>query len=352
MREMHNERVGIFGASGYAGVELTRLVAHHGQLQLAFVASERHVGTPVAKLSGVTGFGPSTYVDFSAALSAARKCSAVFLATPADISLKIISELSASGVRIVDLSGALRLQDREAYRTFYGHEPAPVLLLQGAVYGLPELFRDQIRHAALIANPGCYPTAATLPLFPLLKQKLIRSEDLVINALSGASGAGRKASEDFSLVELHDNVKPYKVLTHQHTPEIEQSLSRATGSKVSVTFTPHLLPIPRGILCTSYARLEKGVAPTDLVGALQSAYRGEAFVKVLPRAEDVSLHGVIGTNECHLGVAVEPRANGRVVLVSAIDNLVKGAAGQALQNLNLMLGLEQGQGLVTLRRFH
>ena len=352
MHEMHTARIGIFGASGYAGIELTRLVASHGQLQLAFAASERHVGVAVEKLSGVSGFGASTYVDFATAMTTAKKCDAVLLATPAEVSLKVATELLPAGVRVIDLSGAFRLQDPEVYRKYYGHEAAPVPLLQGAVYGLPELFRDQLRHASLIANPGCYPTAATLPLYPLLQKKLLQTEELVVTAMSGASGAGRKASEDFSLVELHDNVKAYKVLGHQHTPEIAQSLTRAAGTQVSITFTPHLLPIPRGILCTTTARLQKGVAPTDVLGALRQSYRGEAFVKVLDRPEEVSLHGVIGTNHCHLSAAVEQKSEGRVVLVSAIDNLVKGAAGQALQNLNLALGFEQGQGLVSLRRFH
>ncbi len=352
MHAMNRARIGIFGASGYAGMELTRLCAGHGQLELVFLASERHVGQPVEALTGVSSAAPAAYVDFATARAAAETCTVVFLATPAEVSLKVGSELIAAGVRVVDLSGAFRLQDAAAYQQFYAHAPASAELMEKAVYGLPELFREQIASAQLLSNPGCYATAATLALYPLLARKLIRSEDLVISALSGASGAGRKAAEDFSLVELHDNVKAYRVLNHQHIPEIEQSLSRATGARVSLTFTPHLLPIPRGILSTAYARLTSARDAKALTAELRAAYAGEPFIRVLDRPEDVTLHGVVGTNLCHLGVTCHPEDGGRVVVVSAIDNLVKGAAGQALQNLNLMLGQPQQTGLASLRRFH
>lgn len=350
---MHKARIGIFGASGYAGTELVRLAAGHSRVSGVFVASERHVGASVEEFTGVgAALGKLRFVDFAAAKSAARDCDAVFLATPAEVSLSLVPELLDLGVRVVDLSGAHRLRDAETFQRSYGHAPPSAAQQGQAVYGLPELFRSQVQDAKLVSNPGCYPVAATLALAPLLQRNLIRRDDLIVSALSGATGAGRRASEDYSLVELHDDVKAYKVLGHQHTPEIAQTLSQVAGGPVKLVFTPHLLPIPRGILSTSYARLTGRDDAQTLTRALEEAYRGEPFVRVVERPEHVSLHRVIGTNQCWIGVACEPDEEGRVVVVSAIDNLVKGAAGQALQNLNLMFGFEETEGLSSLRRFH
>ncbi len=365
-------RIGIFGASGYAGLELTRLLAGHPGVQLAFAASERHVGTSVADLAGVDGAtGKLTYVSFEAARAAAKTCAAVLLATPAEISLALATELGEAGVGVIDLSGAFRIGDAAAYTAAYGHAAPPSALQRTAVYGLTELHRAALRGAKLVANPGCYATAATLPLVPLLRAGLVTTDSIVIDAVSGASGAGRRASEDYSLVELHDNVRAYKVLTHQHRPEIAQSLAAAAGGPVDgdgragpgsaaegrcglidVTFVPKLLPIPRGILATITTRLARAAYAAELTRVLRAAYEGEPFVRVFDRVEDVDLHRVIGTNLCAIAVACEPRAGGRVVLVSALDNLVKGAAGQAVQNLNLMLQLDETAGLSAARRFH
>lgn len=353
MQRMNTARIGIFGASGYAGMELIRLVATHAQLKVVFLASERYVGTSVESFTGVSGpVGRMSFVGFEAAKKAAFECDAVFLATPAEVSAELARELVPAGVKVVDLSGAFRLDDAATYKKFYGHDLSSPELQAKAVYGMPELFRAEIRKASLIANPGCYPTAATLPLAPLLKQGLIASDDLIVSAMSGASGAGRKSAEEYSLTELHDDVKAYKVLAHQHTPEIAQSLSRVAGKPLQLTFTPHLLPVPRGILCTSYARLTCRSDSATLTQVLRDAYAGESFVRVMDKPEQVSLHQVVGTNNCAIGVACESNERGRVVVISAIDNLVKGAAGQALQNLNLMFGFEETAGLVSLRRFH
>lgn len=350
---MHMKRIGIFGASGYAGIELTRLVATHGGLKVVFLASERHVGTSVESFAGITGaVGELAYVSFEEAKRLSRECDAVLMATPAEVSLSLAPELLAANVKVVDLSGAFRLEDADAFVKFYKHDAPPKDLQAKAVYGLTELNRAAIKSATFVANPGCYPTAAALALAPLLSKKLISTDDLIVSAMSGASGAGRKASEDYSLVELHDDVKAYKVLAHQHTPEIAQTLSRAAGSELSLTFTPHLLPIPRGILSTAYARLTKKMDSAALTEALRAAYKGESFVRVMDKPEQVSLHQVVGTNNCCIGVACDPNEKGRVVVLSAIDNLVKGAAGQALQNLNLMLGFEESAGIASLRRFH
>ena len=349
---MHTARIGVFGASGYSGMELTRLLATHPRAQVVFLASERFVGQSVEAFTGVTGpVGTLSYVGFEEARSAARDCDAVLLATPAEASLQLAPALLEAGVKVVDVSGAFRISDAAVFEKAYGHAAPPAGLQGRAVYGMTELCRDQVRGAQLVANPGCYPTAATLPLWPLLQDGWLE-KDVIVSALSGASGAGRKATEAYSLVELHDDVKAYKVLSHQHTPEISQSLRRATGAEVDVTFTPHLLPLPRGILSTAYGRLAREATAAELTAVLRRRYEGEPFVRVHDSPDKVSLHGVVGTNTCAMSVSCEPRAGGRVVVVSAIDNLVKGAAGQAVQNLNLVLGLPETDGLSHLRRFH
>jgi N-acetyl-gamma-glutamyl-phosphate reductase len=349
---MHTARIGVFGASGYSGMELTRLLAAHPHAQVTFLASERYVGQSVEGFTGVTGpVGALAYVGFEQAQAAARGCDAVLLATPAEVSLQLAPALLEAGVKVVDVSGAFRISDAATFEKAYAHAAPPAALQSRAVYGITELFREQLRGAQLVANAGCYPTAATLPLFPLLQDGWLQRE-VIVSALSGASGAGRKATEAYSLVELHDDVKAYKVLAHQHTPEISQSLRRAAGAEVDVTFTPHLLPLPRGILCTAYGRLARAATAADLTAALRKRYEGEPFIRVYDSPEKVSLHGVVGTNTCAMAVTCEPREGGRVVVVSAIDNLVKGAAGQAVQNLNLALGFPETDGLQHLRRFH
>lgn len=353
MHMVHMARIGVFGASGYAGMELIRLAAAHGQLKVTFLASERFVGTSVEAFTGVGGaIGKLSFVGHDQAKAAVKDCDVVFLATPAEVSLELAPFILDQGVKVVDLSGAFRIQDPAVFKKYYGHTAPPAELQSKAAYGMPELFRSSIRGVSFVSNPGCYPTAATLALAPLIQKKLIKTDDLIVSAMSGASGAGRKSSEEYSLTELHDDVKAYKVLAHQHTPEIAQSLSRVFGSKVELTFTPHLLPIPRGILSTAYARLQTKADSAALTEALREAYRGEPFVRVMDKPEQVTLHQVVGTNLCSIGVACEPNDSGRVVVVSAIDNLIKGAAGQAFQNMNLMLGFEESAGLASLRRFH
>ena len=328
---MHKERIGLFGASGYAGVELAALLEHHPHARLGFATSERSV-------------------DAAAALG--NGCAAVLLATPADVSLALVPRLRAMGCRVVDLSGAFRFKDGVAFARAYGLAAPPEELLAASTWGLPELARRAIAAAPVVANPGCYPTAAVLALGPLLRAGVIARDDLVIDALSGVSGAGRSSAAALSFMDLHADARAYKVLSHQHTPEIAEGLAAFAGGPVSITFTPHLVPIARGILCTSYARLTAAATAADLTQLLEDAYRGERFVRVAPSPDEVSLGRVVGTNDCLVGVACEPRAGGRVVVVSAIDNLLKGAAGQAVQNLNLALGWEEAAGLTHLRRLH
>jgi N-acetyl-gamma-glutamyl-phosphate reductase len=277
-----------------------------------------------------------------------------FLATPAEVSLALAPQILSAHpkTRVIDLSGAFRLADAAAYPSYYGFEHIQTEWLGRAVYGLPELFRGQIPGARLIANPGCYATVAALALAPLLKAKLLDEKSLIVDAASGTTGAGRRANEEMSFSEVDEDFRAYKVHKHQHTPEIIQTLSRASGLSVALTFTPHLLPLKRGILVTAYARLRPGVDPKAPSATIAQAWADSPFVQVLGSADEVSLKGVVGTNRCTVGVAAPPDASAPLVVCAAIDNLVKGAAGQALQNLNLAAGWPEGLGLDGLRGFY
>lgn len=353
---MHTASVAIIGASGYSGIEATRILAHHPNVELRLLASDRWSGDTLARRLGLFGSaGALKYTPLAGCERAASECDAILLATPAEVSLEIVPKLaSSSKSRIVDLSGAFRLKDPGAYPTFYGFEHRHPQLLEAAVYGLPELFRQDIPGAHLIANPGCYPTGAALAVAPLLKAGYLDASSVIIDAASGTSGAGRRANEEMSFGEVDEDFRAYKVLRHQHTPEISQSLSRAASRKVPLTFTAHLLPVKRGILTTAYATLPNGKDPSKAFSALKTFYRGERFVEVLDSPEEVTLKSVVGTNRCAIGMAwdrtgLDPR---RLVIVSAIDNLVKGAAGQAVQNLNIAMGWDEGDGLSSLRGFY
>jgi N-acetyl-gamma-glutamyl-phosphate reductase len=307
--------VGIYGASGYAGVELTRILGGHPAVRVAFAASDRWAGKTVGESIGFAGHVTELAYAPPTELTDAE---IVFLATPPEASQALAAKLTG---RVIDLSHAFRASET-------------------AVYGLPELAREKIQGARLVANPGCFPTAASLALGPLLRAKLIERE-VIVDALSGVSGAGRRAEERYSLVELVSDARAYQVLTHRHQPEIARNLAAYAGAPVDVTFTPHLIPVARGILATSYART------SATVDRLKEELAGEPFVEVCAAPEDVTLARVVGTNRCAVGVSV---SGTRAVVVSAIDNLIKGAAGQAVQNLNIMLGLPEETGLGLGRR--
>jgi len=340
---MNGAAVGIFGASGYAGMELTRILVRHPGVRIAFIASDKWAGSTAADRLGPDCAPAGNYVRAEDAEGIA--CDVALLATPAEASLRLAPRLLERGCRVVDLSGAFRLEDAGAFERHYGQAPAP----RGpGLYGLPELFRGDATGARLIANPGCYATAAALQLAPLVRAGVVEPEGLIVSAASGVTGAGRKATEDFSFAEVADDFRAYRVLRHQHTPEIEQTLSRFSGRAVSLTFTPHLLPVRRGILSTAYARLRTDATSAELTEILEGAYRDEPFVQVVKTPEEVSLRKVVGTNRCLVGAA---SARGVAVIVAALDNLVKGAAGQAVQNLNRLLGLDEAAGLDALRPF-
>lgn len=338
---------GIIGASGYSGMELTGLLLRHAGVELKFVTSDRWVGK---RISQCTSFASElAYVSNEQGLEASKGVGVVFLATPAETSLELAPKLRALkapggdgvggqvGVRVVDLAGSFRLQDLKKYPAFYKFEHTHPALLKEAVYGMPELFREKIRGASFVSNPGCYATAAALSVAPLLRASLIESDSIVISAASGVSGAGRKATEEYGFMEIDSDFRAYRTLKHQHVPEIEQTLGIER-----LVFTPHLLPMKRGILSTAVARLKKGVTQAQVNDAFTAAFGKEPMVKLLPSADSVRIADVAKTPWCLIGTTCDER---NVVSVSAIDNLLKGAASQAVQNMNLMLGLEETAGL-------
>jgi N-acetyl-gamma-glutamyl-phosphate reductase len=339
---MHVHPAAIVGASGYTGLELTRLLARHPHLRVAALYSDRWSGEKAgARLPLAGPLADLAYLSLADAEKADAEV--IFLATPAEVSAELAPKLLARGARVVDLSGAFRLADPAAYPAWYGFaHPAPALLAE-ARYGLPELAREALRGARLITNPGCYATAIALALAPLLRSGLVRAEGLSVTGLSGVSGAGRKAAEDYSFVEVADDLRAYRVGKHQHVPEIEQTVARYAGACGPISFTPILVPIRRGILATATLPLAGRATAADLAAALQAAYAAEPFVR--PLAPDrVNVKDVVHTNRCHVGVALDARA-GVAVAVSAIDNLVKGAAGQAVQALNAAMGWPETAGL-------
>ena len=350
---MQAKPVGIVGASGYSGIEATRILAAHPRLELKFVTSDRWQGSTVADRLGInSSAGRLSYQELERSESLAKECAAVLLATPAESSLELAPRLVRAGVKTIDLSGAFRLKDAAAYPTFYKFVHSAPKALADAAYGLPELFRPDIAGASLIANPGCYPTGAALAIAPLLRW--IEPTSIVIDAGSGTTGAGRKGSEDLSFTEVDEDFRAYRVFRHQHLPEIAQTVSRCASKRIPVTFTAHLLPVKRGILSTVYARLAEKASSKDLTQSFKEFYRNEQFVTVVGSPDEVTLRSVVGSNRCVIAVAADETGYdpGRVIVVSAIDNLVKGAAGQAVQNLNLVLGLPEEQALTSLRGFY
>jgi N-acetyl-gamma-glutamyl-phosphate reductase len=337
---MNVHSAAIVGASGYTGLELTRLLARHPHLRLQALYSDRWAD----ELAGARlALGaPAAALRYRAlAEGADADAEVVFLATPAEVSADLAPRLLARGARVVDLSGAFRLEDPALYPAWYGFDhPAPALLAE-ARYGLPELARAALRGARLVTNPGCYATAIALAVAPLVKAGLGLGGGIAVTGMSGVSGAGRKASEDYSFVEVADDLRAYRIGKHQHVPEIEQTVARFAGACGPISFTPVLVPIRRGILATITIRADG--AAGDLAEAVRAAYRDEPFVKVLA-ADRVRIADVVHTNRCHLGVTVDARA-GTVVAVSAIDNLVKGAAGQAVQATNAAFGWPEAVGL-------
>jgi N-acetyl-gamma-glutamyl-phosphate reductase len=340
--------VGIVGVSGYSGMELARIVASHPRLALALAISDKWAGSRLADhLALPAGAGALQVRPQRDAVAASfAGLGVVFLCTPAEASLAIAPAALEAGARVVDLSGAFRLAANE-YPRWYGFEHGRPDLLSGACYSMPEAGASgDAGSARLVSNPGCYATAATLATLALLRGEIIEPQGIVIDAKSGTTGAGRKANEDFSFSEVDGDFRAYRVLRHQHTPEIERALGLAGHNGLKVTFTPHLLPTRRGILATVYGRLVRGKSGADAAAAIERFVAGRPFLRAA-KPDAVRLHMVVGTNRVTLAADADPE-RGVAVAFAALDNLVKGAAGQAVQNANLMLGLDETTGLDTL----
>jgi N-acetyl-gamma-glutamyl-phosphate reductase len=334
-------RVGIVGGTGYTGSELLRLLARHPEASLAAITSRSEAGKAVADLfPHLRGRLDLEFTEPDSGRLA--ECDLVFFATPNGTAMKMVPELLGRGTRVIDLAADFRLVDPVVWEKWYGMPHACPDLLSEAVYGLPEINRESIRGARLIANPGCYPTAVTLGFLPLVEQGLIDPDWLVADVKSGVSGAGRKASVGLLMAEVGESFKAYSVVGHRHQPEISQNLSAVAGGDLRLTFVPHLLPMIRGIEATLYARLlEPG---RNLQPVFESRYGDEFFVDVMPSGSHPDTRSVRGSNSCRISVT-EPLGEGVVVVQSVIDNLVKGAAGQAVHNMNLMFGLEEAAAL-------
>ncbi|MFZ5774854.1 MAG: N-acetyl-gamma-glutamyl-phosphate reductase [Thermodesulfobacteriota bacterium] len=334
-------RVGIVGASGYTGAELARILCNHPEVEISVATSRQYAGKPLsAAFPSLRGRADILCEDITGE-ALAERADFFFTAVPHQTAMGVVPALLAAGKKVVDLSADFRIHDAAVYEQWYQPHTATEYLGE-AIYGLPELHREAIRKARLVANPGCYPTSVILGLAPLLRAGLIDPETIVIDSKSGTSGAGRSAQVGTLYCEVADGFKAYKVGDHRHTPEIEQELSLLAGKPLTVSFTPHLVPMSRGILSTIYAK-----APAPILGLnamYQEFYQGEEFVRVLPEGQYPATQYVRGANYCDIGGRYEPRA-GRVIVVSVIDNVVKGAAGQAVQNMNLMAGFPEHTGL-------
>ncbi len=339
-------KIGVLGASGYTGAELVRLLLRHPRVEIVLLTADRRAGKTMADV--FPQFAPYELPVLTAIEGVDWKAAGLDLAfcgLPHGTTQKVIADLlkTAPRTKVVDLSADFRLADPAAYAHWYGHAHAAPALQKEAVYGLTEVYRSQIKTARLVANPGCYTTCAELALIPLLKAKAIDPDEIVIDAKSGMTGAGRAAKEEMLFSEVSEGFHAYGVGHHRHMSELDQEFSRAAGRDVVVTFTPHLVPMNRGILSTIYARGLKAV-PQDLHALLLKAYAKEPFVHVLPFGETPATRHVRGSNMTFIGVAAD-RIPGRAIIVSALDNLTKGASGQAVQNMNLMLGFPETIGL-------
>jgi N-acetyl-gamma-glutamyl-phosphate reductase len=326
----------IIGASGYTGVELIRLLLAHQNVKITALVADSNAGQPIGAIyshlanAGLPDLMKLDQVDF-------KDVDVAFGCLPHATSQEVIAKLPKHVV-VIDLSADFRLKNVDEYAKWYGHAHAAPDLQKTAVYGMTELARETIKKANLIANPGCYPTSAILPLYPLLREKIIEKTDIIIDAKSGISGAGRSAKVPNLFTEVSESVRPYSIASHRHIPEIEQALSEAAGEEIQVTFTPQVVPLSRGMLSSIYV---KGDA-AGIKNTLQKAYANSTFVKVVENAPNT--RDVAGTNQCHIAVFAD-RVAGRAIIISAIDNLVKGASGQAVQNMNVRFGFEETVGL-------
>ncbi len=336
-------RVAVVGATGYAGEELLRILIRHPQVKVNSVSAKIDAPQKISRIFPELG-GKLDLVcqepDFSKIVP---ECEMAFLALPHRVSMEVAPEFLKTGKKVIDLSADYRLKNASVYEKWYGIKHKNPGYLAQAVYGLPELYREKIRQAKLLANPGCYPTGIILGCLPPLAKSLIERQNIIVDAKTGLSGAGRE-KEAKLFPEMQDNFRAYKVDAHQHAPEINQELSNFSGQKLEITFTPHLIPIKRGILSTIYLQLKKTLSQQEAQKLYQDFYRDEPFVKVLPQGTLPQIKDVVKTNFCHIGLKINP-AKKIAIVICAIDNLVKGASGQAVQNMNIMYGFKETEGL-------
>jgi N-acetyl-gamma-glutamyl-phosphate reductase len=351
-----NKKVAIVGASGYSGEELVRLLLHHPHVELTAITSRQYASQTVGEVFPRFANHPrSATLRFteSNADILSRQAEIVFLALPHGVAAEFAMPLLQAGCIVIDLSADFRLKSPEVYKEFYAHDhPAPELL-KTAVYGLPEIYRDQIKRSMLVASPGCYPTSILLPTLPLLRAKLIKSQGIIADSLSGVSGAGRKAELDYLFVECNESLRPYGVPKHRHLSEIEEQMSGAAGTAVQIQFTPHLVPVNRGILTTLYLAPERHFSNAAEAATLgdqiracyEEAYGREPFVRLLGTRSLPDTKNVTGSNIIEIAWRLDPRT-GRLIVMSAEDNVVKGASGQAVQSMNILCGFPETTGLI------
>lgn len=339
-------KAGLVGVTGYAGMELARLMTHHSSMELVRATSRSEAGKSLAEIYpfltrlplGELVITPPDPADL------AEECDVVFLAVPHKTAMEIAAALLEEGVKVVDLSADFRINDKATYEQWYATEHTKADLLEEAVYGLPELYLDEIMGARLIANPGCYPTSVILGLAPALSGRFVETDDIVIDSKSGTSGAGRGKNVGTLFCEVYDSFRAYGLTTHRHTPEIEQEVSKIADTDITVSFNTHLLPIDRGILSTIYTKLTDKVSVEEIHAAYSEYYADKPLVRVLPLGQLPETRFVRGTVFCDIGLVVDERTN-RLLIVSAIDNLCRGASGQALMNANLICGLDIDEGV-------
>ncbi|WP_415716165.1 N-acetyl-gamma-glutamyl-phosphate reductase [Maridesulfovibrio sp.] len=343
---MNAVAVGLVGVTGYTGMELTRILSNHGGMKLVRVTSRAEAGKKLADIYPFLNCMELGELEITApdVDDLAESCDLVFLAVPHKTAMNIGGQLYDKGIKVVDLSADFRIRDRKTYEEWYKVEHTREDLLPKAVYGLPEFYREQVKGARLVANPGCYPTSVIVGLTPALRAGLVETTDIVIDSKSGTSGAGRKAGVGTLFCEVADSFRAYGLTTHRHTPEIEQELSVVSGEDMIVSFNTHLLPIDRGILSTIYTKLKPGVTAADVRAAYEKAYGNEKMIRFLPEGQMPETRWVRGTIFCDVAVVPDERT-GRLIIISAIDNLCRGASGQAVANANLMLGFDETEGL-------
>lgn len=343
-------RAGIIGSTGYAGVELVRLLMQHKEVEIKWYGSRSYIDKKYYEVfQNMFQIVDETCLDDNMD-ELSHSVDVIFTATPQGLCASLVNEEILNKVKMIDLSADFRIKDVATYEKWYGIEHKSPQFIEEAVYGLPEINRDKIAGARLIANPGCYPTCSTLSIYPLAKEGLIDMSTLIIDAKSGTSGAGRGAKVNNLYCEVNENIKAYGVATHRHTPEIEEQLSYASGEEVRLNFTPHLIPMNRGILITAYASLKKEVTYEEVKKLYDRYYEGETFVRVLDKDVCPETRWVEGSNYVDVNFKIDERT-GRIIMMGAMDNLIKGAAGQAVQNMNLLFGLPETEGLMQIPMF-